>query len=541
MWWFSENAISRKDGSAMKEFIAKHRTAVAGVLSGFDRLVFRGTLRLISFPKGMMGYLWAKQVRLTEFGDYVERVSERLKQASKAMAERLGRPVKYVSSAGESKEELARGIAEREKIREGLVCVLSCVEPCQSFQVYRNRETGRLELVARRRKCLFLYHYWKHREFGFMHGRVQSWFPFSMQVCLNGREWLARQMDGEGMKYARKDNCFPWVQDWSRAQELLRGQLRRNWPKLLGEIAAELNPLHTEMFADTPVRYYWSTYQSEWAIDVVFQQADVLRRLYPRLVQHAITTLGSTDVLRYLGRRVTLAGEVPKNFHGEVVSDLKWREEGVRIKHRVNGNSVKMYDKAFTEVGSVLRAETTIHQGEEFRVYRRKEGDPQGKKSWRPLRRGVADLHRRAELSRRSAERYLDALAGVEEQTTLEELIEQLGQRQEWQGRKVRALHAVGEDRPLLQAVSRGEFALNGFRNGDLRQILLGAPAQGEGEERRRSAWMSRQLRLLRAHGIIRKVNGTHRYHLTTNGRKATTAILTALRCSVAELLPKAA
>jgi hypothetical protein len=525
----------------MKEFIAKHRTVVAGVLSGFDRLVFRGTLRLISFPKGMMGYLWAKQVRLTEFGDYVERVSERLKQASKAMAERLGRAVKYVSSAGESKEELARGIAEREKIREGLVCVLSCVEPCQSFEVYRNRETGRLELVARRRKCLFLYHYWKHREFGFMHGRVQSWFPFSMQVCLNGREWLARQMDGEGMKYARQDNCFPWVEDWSRAQELLREQLRRNWPKLLGEIAAELNPLHREMFADTPVRYYWSTYQSEWGIDVVFQQADVLRRLYPRLVQHAITTLGSTDVLRYLGRRVTLAGEVPKNFHGEVVSDLKGREEGVRIKHRVNGNSVKMYDKAFTEVGSVLRAETTIHQGEEFRVYRRKEGDAGGKKSWRPLRRGVADLHRRAELSRRSAERYLDALAGVEEQTTLEELIEQLGQRQQWQGRKVRALHAVGEDRRLLQAVSRGEFALNGFRNGDLRQILLGAPAQGEGEERRRSAWMSRQLRLLRAHGIIRKVNGTHRYHLTTKGRKATTAILTALRCSVAELLPKAA
>lgn len=525
----------------MKEFIAKHRGAVVGVLSGFDRLVFRGTLRSISFPKGMMGYLWAKQVRLTEFGDYVERVSERLKQASKALAERLGRPVKYVSSAGESKEALAREIAEREKIREGLVCVLSCVEPCQSFEVYRNRETRRLELVARRRKCLFLYHYWKHPEFGFMHGRVQSWFPFSMQVCLNGREWLARQMAGAGMKYARKDNCIAWVEDWSRAQEMLRGQLRRNWPKLLGEIAGELNPLHGEMFADTRVRYYWSTYQSEWAIDVVFQRAEVLRRLYPRLVQHAITTLGSTDVLRYLGRRVTLEGEVPKNFHGEVVSDLKWREEGVRIKHRVNGNSVKMYDKAFTEWGSVLRTETTIHRGEEFRVYRRKEGDAGGAKAWRVLRRGVADLHRRAEISRRSAERYLDALAGVEEQSTLEEVIERLGQRQKWNGRGVRALHPMGADRRLLQAVSRGEFTLNGFRNGDLRPFLFAVPAQEPGEERRRSAWMSRQLRLLRAHGIIRKVNGTQRYQLTASGRKATTAILTALRCSLAELLPKAA
>ena len=124
---------------------------------------------------------------------------------------------------------------------------------------------------------------------------------------------------------------------------------------------------------------------------MVFRQA-ALRRLYPGLVHYGITTLGSTDVLRYLGRPVRLDGDVPKSFRGEVSSDLKWREEGVRIKHSVNGNSVKLYDKAFTAVGSVLRAETTIHHGGEFRVYRRKEGDSQGKKSWRVLRGGVADL-----------------------------------------------------------------------------------------------------------------------------------------------------
>jgi hypothetical protein len=106
---------------------------------------------------------------------------------------------------------------------------------------------------------------------------------------------------------------------------------------------------------------------------------------------------------------------------------LKWREEGMRIKHSVNGNSVKLYDKAFTAVGSVLRAETSIHHGGEFRVYRRKEGDSKGKKSWRVLRGGVADLHRRAEISERATERYLDALAGVDEQTSLQELLDRLG------------------------------------------------------------------------------------------------------------------
>jgi hypothetical protein len=100
---------------------------------------------------------------------------------------------------------------------------------------------------------------------------------------MNGREWLARQMGRAGMKYVRQDNCFQWVEDWGRAQRLLDRQLRTNWPKWLGRIARELNPVHAQIFGDFPMNYYWTTYQSEWAIHVVFGQAQVLRRLYPRV------------------------------------------------------------------------------------------------------------------------------------------------------------------------------------------------------------------------------------------------------------------
>jgi hypothetical protein len=134
---------------------------------------------------------------------------------------------------------------------------------------------------------------------------------------------------------------------------------------------------------------------------VVFRKVAELRRLYPRLVHHGMTTFASTDVMRYLGRRTYLTGEVRDNFSGEVVSNLKARQEGVRIKHSVNGNSVKLYDKAFTVAGSVLRAETTIQNGRDFRVYRAKEGHPDGPKAWRVLRRGIADIHRRADLSKK--------------------------------------------------------------------------------------------------------------------------------------------
>jgi len=525
----------------MHEFIAKHGSKITGTLSGFDRLVFRGTLRSIAHDEGMKRYLWANQVLLKDFGSHVERVSRRLKAASLAEAEALGRPVKYLTSSQVSEEEMARGIAAQEGIQDGLVCVPSCVEPCWSFEIHRNREKKRLELEPRYRKCLFLYHYWMHPVFGFMNARIQTWFPFPIQICLNGREWLARQMDAAGLEYARQDNCFPWIADWAKAQRLMDRQLRANWPKLLDGVAQQLNPIHGEIFQKHPVSYYWSTYQSEWAIDIAFREAADLRRLYPRLVHHGMTTFSSPDVMRYLGKRIPLSGDVPKRFSGEVVSDLKHRQEGVRIKHSVNGNSLKLYDKAFTVAGSVLRAEATVHNGGDFRVYRPKEGDPDGEMAWRQMRRGVADLHRRAEVSRKATERYLDAFASVDEDTTLEELIRRLGQSKQWRGRRVRALRPFADDSALLEAVSRGEFAINGFRNRDLRAIFFPRAAKSPQETRSRSAWVSRKLRLMRAHGLITKITGTHRYQLTVSGRKATTAILTALRSTVRQLTPVAA
>jgi len=525
----------------MQEFIAKHRAEIAGILSGFDRLVFRGTLRSLAHVQGMDTYLTMNKVLRKDFGRHVQRVSERLKQASLAEAGKLGRPVQYLASPQIDKEALARKIALQDGVRQGLIGVLTAVELCRTFEVYRNRETKQLDLVARWRKCLFLYHYWLHPRWGFMHARLQTWFPFSVQVCLNGREWLARQMETARLEFVRQDNCFPWVKDWTLAQRLLDAQLRVNWTNLLNEVAHQLNPAHAAIFRTFQARYYWTTYQSEWATDVVFRRAATLRHLYPRLLHHAMTTLGSRDVMRYLGRRIPASGKIPKNFQGEVVSDLREREEGVRIKHALNGNSVKLYDKAFTPVGSVLRAEATLHNGDDLRVYRPREGDPQGACAWRRMRRGIADLHRRAQVSRRATERYLDALAEVDDDTTLEELVRRLGQRPKWNGRCVRALRPFAEDRPWLEAVSRGEFTLNGFRNRDLQARFFPHSAPTREEARRRTAWVGYRLRLLRAHGLIRKVTGTHRYQLTASGRKAIAALLTALRSTIQQLIPVAA
>lgn len=202
----------------MNQFIQKYEGKVTGTLSGWDRIVFRGTLRMLSFVEGMMGYLARAGVLLKDFGEHGQAMTARLIAASQAAAEKAGRPVRYLASAQTRKDHYARNIALEEDVQEGLICVLSCVEPCKSYEIYRNRTEKRLQLVPRMRKCKFLYHYWIDRQFGFMSARIQTWFPFSIQVCMNGREWLGRRLDEAGIEYRRYDNSFPWIGDFPRAQ-----------------------------------------------------------------------------------------------------------------------------------------------------------------------------------------------------------------------------------------------------------------------------------------------------------------------------------
>jgi hypothetical protein len=111
-----------------------------------------------------------------------------------------------------------------------------------------------------------------------------------------------------------------------------------------------------------------------------------------------------------------------------------------------------------------------------------------------------------------------------------------------WHGRRVRALSSFApDDRQLLQAISRGEFTINGLRNRDLQHWYFAQPPASSPKARRRSAWVSRKLRLLRAHGLIYKISHTHRYQLTAAGCSATTAILTALHSTIRQLTTAAA
>ena len=516
----------------MQRFIARYRPLITGVLSGFDRLVFRGSLLPLIREGGMFFFLERAGVRLLDFKDFVTKTSDRVKKAAYAEAAKLDRPIRYLESSEWDKEKIAERMLAERPVDRGLICLLTAVEPCMSFEYHRSPHPNERGLRLRPKKCLHLYKYFVHPQFGFMSARLQTWFPFNIQICLNGREWLARQLRRRRSDFKRADNCFTWLGNVELAQRLMDEQLQTDWPAILDAVARRVNPLHAEIFQAQPMEYYWSGYQTEWATDVMFSDPRTLAGVYPALVRHAMDHFKSPDVMRFLG------GKVHGNFTGEIITSFKNRPEGVRVKHWVRGNSIKMYDKA----GSILRVETTIARTKDFKVFRPAHDQPNGKLEWRPLRKGVADLHRRAQLSQRSNDAYLEALSAVEDTTPCARFFDAVSRPVIEDSRRFPALRLNDPaDLALLDAISRGEFAPAGFRNRDLRALTHRLPADATHRDRRRvSAKVSRQLRLLRAHGVIRKIPKTHRYRLTANGLLMTAALQATRSANIKDLLKAA-
>jgi len=241
------------------KFVARFGSAVTAVLNGFDRLVFRGTLLPLVMERGMHRLLFYAGVRLLDFKRYALATSESVREASLREALEHQRPERYLQWSGTDKEALAHRLLQEHPIERGLICAFRTVESCMSFEYHRSPDPSERGLHLRPRKCLHIYKYYLHPVFGFLGTRLQTWFPFNVQIWLNGREWLARQLERKGRTdFVRHDNCFPALGDPALAQRLMDQQLTISWKRALDGIARALNPLHARIFKPWPQSYYWS-------------------------------------------------------------------------------------------------------------------------------------------------------------------------------------------------------------------------------------------------------------------------------------------
>ena len=494
----------------MDRFIMHHRDRIVGRLSCFDRVIFKGHLP-ISYAAGMESFFCRIGAKLTEFKKIVVHQADRLKQHAQTVAQRAGRPYRYLNGPVR-KDELARQIAQRDNLQRGLICVLGTVEPVQAFRLIYGQ--GRPRLVSQWRKCLVHYFYLLDSQFGFMHVRRPTWFPFTMQVYINGHEWLARRMERLRLRFQRLDNAFLSIARPQRAEHLAREFARLDWPIELDRYARRFNPLLPDLLE--PLRYYWVADQAEYATDVMFASRADLQALYPSLLRHATLTFQADDVMKFLGRK--LHG----SFQGEIVSDLKHRVEGARIKHRAKRNWIKMYDKH----GRVLRVETVINQPREFKVRRTSTFRGRTRVRWTPMPKGVAFLDRTERICRAANRRYLDALAQIKDPASARKALDRMAMPAPARKRRLRGFNpADPHDAKLFAAVLRGEHLIAGFRNRHVREALFGS-TDDRLTARRHAARVTRRFNRLHAHRYIAKIPHTHRWRVTDLGRAAMSAVI---------------
>lgn len=515
----------------MHSFIAKHADQISAVLSCFDRVILRGHLPMAN-PRYCRAWMWSKHIGLNlknlpagwrNFKEAAPWFAEQIKEHAQQLAAATGRPYRHLPSHNEPMEDNARALAAKDGIDHGLVCVYSTLEVCRTFRV-RYEQVGP-NLDKDLRTCLVLYFYFQDRNFGLMHVKMQTWMPFTVQVYVNGHEWLARQLTRRGIAFEKVDNAFLKLADAERAQQCVPAFWQRDWPRWLDGLARRVNPLKDDWLAGQ--NYYWVIDEAELSTDVLFHDRQALADLRPKLYEHAGLRFSAPQIMSFMGRkyRETFAGDINTRWH--------CREPGAAVRHWLKRNVLKMYDKA----GVVLRIETVINQPREFFVHRsRHKADGSKQVGWYPLTKAVANLYRFAQVGQKANERYLEALAVVNDVGVGERELAGRCAPVYYQGRMRRALQPLGrDDQALFVAALHGEHAIRGFRNGELAQLLFGPRPDDAGERRRQCGRVSRRISLLRAHGLVAKYPRSRRYRVTERGQRF---MSTAIRLRT-ELFPK--
>lgn len=510
----------------MCKIIKQFADKIKGQFHFFDRMMISGYLRPLLSEQTRIGYLYSMGIPLRDFTQYFKNVTDLLTKQIEDNAATLGCPVVYLPSAKAKKEDIAKNFLLSAPDTEGLICVLKTLEACTTAKVVGGE--GKQFLKSSSSKCLHYYLYYLDKEFGFMFVKIQTWFPFHIQVYINGRELMKHVFDSHGITYECYDNSFTHISDTVKAQELADQFDSAKLCRRLDGFARSLNPFLDTVLKTFGQGYFWCMDQCEFATDIMFKERSFLEDIYPSLVGHAFYDFSCTDVFTFMGRKPN------PRFQGEAVSDYKKRPIGCRVKFKLKSNSVKMYDKC-----SVLRIETTINDPREFKVFGTvHHHDGTESKQWKPMGKSISNLYRYAEVSKACNQRFVDAMTDIVPVKSVQQEIASVCSGKTIKGKRVPGFNvwSPGVLR-IMEAVSDGRYLIGGFRNKDIGKVIF----PDMKDAKKRSSKTSRTLRKLRQHGLIKKVPRSRRYHVTSKGRRIMGVLIELYHKDYPELIAKAA
>jgi hypothetical protein len=488
----------------MNSFVERHCAKIAGVLSCFDRVVITGTLPDICHSEAMGEYLRARGIRLFDYPRWAEPLREVLRENAERIAAEAGLGIDFIRRKDFRKEERVKQVLRERGEGPGLVHIFSAMEACRSYSPWHDPKSGSNFLRAREGKCLHYYFYFVDEELGLCYLRVPTWAPFRLQFYFNGHNLLAGQLKRAGIGHTLLDNAFIEIGDFGQAQALADDLDVKALHRKLDGWAERFCPV----LKDFPSRPHWSLMQVEYSTDVVFKRQADFEPLCEAITYTAIHAVKPENVATFLGRKLD------GRYEGELGNDFHTRIEGTRIKHHMGPASLKLYDK----MGLMARVECTANDVSFFKYYReveQKDGTRVMKVA--PVKKSIYSLGALRELLAAANRRYLEFLSAIDDPEVGMKRLDKISRPAQDGGRTHRGFNLFhGDDLHLFRSIVRGEFNISGFQNRNLQRLFSDKNAPQ----------ISRMLKRLRVHGIIRKIGNTYKYYLTHLGRTVTATAL---------------
>jgi predicted transcriptional regulator len=481
----------------METLTETHKNEITCVLSCYDRLILSGTMPEISYSQGMTKYMYQNEVKIFDYPRFAEPFKETIRSNAERIAKEHGLEIEFIRKAGVRKESIISEKITKRGDHPGLVHIISAMETCPTYKPWYNKKTGKTYLISDISKCLHYYFYFIDEQIGLGYIRVPTWCPFRLQVYINGHNLLAWEFKNAGIKNTMIDNAFDSLEDADKAQELSDNISIEKLHRKLDAFAWQFCPV----YKDFKLRYHWSVMQAEYATDIVFKKQESLQQIYNELIATAIHTVKPENIVTFLGRKLD------PRYEGEIGNNYNVRIEGSRIKHTMGPVSIKMYDK----FSKILRIETTTNNISFFKHFREVvHHDGQTSHEMAPLKKSIYSLPFLIDSMKASNRRYLEFISAFDNKEVGRKRLEKVTSSKSENNRNYKGFNFFSvDDLIVLMAILRGEFNINGFRNKNM-QKLLGF----------NGGKISRLIKRMRVHGLIKKAANSYKYHLTKIGKE---------------------
>lgn len=382
-----------------------------------------------------------------------------------------------------------------------MVHIFSAMESCESYKPWHNKKTHKTYLKPNRSKCLHYYFYFIDEYLGLCYVRVPTWCPFRLQIYFNGHNWLASALTGKGIRHSLVENAFVDIGSFTEAQQITASIQVNLIHKKLDQFAQMFCPVINEL----GLRYHWSIMQVEYATDIIFKRREDLRDIYEKLVRKAVLAVKPDNIVTFLGRKLH------PMYLGEIGNNFSTRIKGSRVKHSMGPASIKMYDK----FGLILRIETTTNDVSFFKHYRKVEHrDGTESRQLAPFKKGIYSLPALQGILHASNKRYLQHISDIDDDTAGIKKLDRISRTVIEKKRPYKGFNFFSKaDQKLFESIASGDFTITGFQNKHLKRKLPG----------KKTGQISRILKRLRNHGLIKKIAHTYKYYLTRFGSQVIT------------------